>query len=156
MKTFTQNEIVRNLHRLVFLMDKIADHLLRKKLYLTFSQFRILIVVGKIKNVTQAEVAKFLDLSPAAISRQIELLAAKKLLKVSANAKVRRENILALTSKGHKQLEKAMDIMSGSFNRIYKILGKSEQKNTSTAVAKLVGFIHNKGTEYFCNPKNLS
>ena len=150
MKTFPQNEIVKDLHRLVFLMDKIADHLLQKNLHLTFSQFRILVSVLKHDKPTQADIAKLLDISPAAISRQIELLSSKRLILSSRSSKNHREHPLQLSPLGKAQISKAIDIMGGSFQSIYEVLGDKEQKATAGSISKLIAHIHDKGIEYFC------
>jgi DNA-binding MarR family transcriptional regulator len=136
------SEINRNLHRLVFHMDKVAEDLLQEHFGLTFSQFRMLMAVEKGGLSCQAHIAQFFGLTPAAISRQIDILTGKKLLIAKTNSNNRREHILELTSKGKESSKQAIELLEKRFNQIYIILSKNEQKVFAESLEKL--------TQEFC------
>ncbi len=119
-------QITYTLHKLVFLMDKLADTTLRQEVKLTFSQFRILMAVGYKKDISQRDIADFWDLTQPAVSRQVELLMKKKLLSRRDNKENRREHLLNLTSAGEKILSQASQILNDTYSSIYKIIPKEE------------------------------
>jgi len=137
------SDINRNLHRLVFTMDKMAEDLLHKRFGLTFSQFRMLMGVEKGKLSCQAHIAQFFGLTPAAVSRQIDILAEKKLITARTNSKNRREHVIRLTVKGKHWTTEAIELLENQFNQFFNILNKNEQKSFAENIQKL--------TNKFCN-----
>src|SRR5258708_572090 len=125
-------------------MDRIADNCLREKMNLTFSQFRILIVIYKHQNITQAKIAKFHDLTRAAVKRQVELLKEIKLLETSKSPGNKKQQLLTLTSEGQKKVQKALLEFNKMFSPMYKTLNKEELVNLETSLLKLSGVIHSK------------
>jgi len=149
-KILPLNPLTHRLHKVVYQMDKIADQVLQNNLELTFSQFRILLVLDWKSNVSQATIAKYHGLTAAAISRQIDILAAKKLITIKPNAKNRREHLLLLSSSGKAILHKASGHINKVFGQIYGELSSSEKETALKALDKLSNFISAKGILYFC------
>jgi DNA-binding MarR family transcriptional regulator len=137
------NPITQNLHKTVFLMDRIADHCLREKMHLTFSQFRILVVAYKHKGITQAKIAKFHDLTRAAVKRQVEILKKTRLLEIKKEPG-HKEQILILTTLGQNKIQKALQEFNKIFTPIYKTLNTKEQKTIETSLKKLIDVLHGK------------
>jgi len=140
------SDINRNLHRLVFSMDKMAEELLSAHFDVTFSQFRMLMGVEKGKLTCQSHIAKFFGLTPAAISRQIDLLTEKKLIVSKTNHENRREHILELTKKGKGATKKAIELFDHQFQKAYSVLTPHEQELFAGNLQKL--------TEQFCTSKH--
>src|SRR5438105_4272756 len=107
----SSKQITYTIHKLAFLLDKIADQILEKQLTLSFSQFRILIAISKNGGVSQKQIAAFWEVTEAAVSRHVHKLIGKNLITIKQNAQNRRENILTLTKQGEKQLKKAFEII---------------------------------------------
>ena len=131
------NELNRNLHRLVFSMDKQAETILRQRLDLTFSQFRMLLAVQKGHIACQADVAEFFGLTPAAVSRQIDILIQKKLINRKANTMNRRQKVLQLTAAGNHIAKKAIHLLEAAFTGAYDLLSQDERKIFSESLDKL-------------------
>ena len=131
------HQITYNLHKSVFLLDKLADRILRERLKMTFSQFRVLMAIGR-KDVCQKDIADFWDMTEAAVSRQIEILAGKKLITKKENAKNRRARIVSLTSSGEKLLQRAFTLIDGEYEEIYKDINQKERKVLVESLDKLL------------------
>jgi DNA-binding MarR family transcriptional regulator len=145
------NDISRNLHRLVFFMDKVAGELLEKHFHLTFSQFRMLLVLERRGAVCQADIAQYHDLTPAAVSRQVDLLMKKKLITQKANVKNRRQHVLMLSPAGKQLVQKSIQLLDRVFSEMYATLSKPEQNKVAVSLEKLVEHSHKKGVSYFCD-----
>ena len=148
--TYSQ-EITYTLHKLVFLMDKLGDQSLQKKVNLTFSQFRILMAVGYKENISQRDIADFWDMTQAAVSRQVEILIKKKLVSKKDNKENRREHMLNLTQQGEQLLVKATGVLDNTYQTIYSVIPQSEQGKMSQNLDKLLQAICNGKTHSFCD-----
>jgi len=108
-------------------MDKIADRVLQINSDITLSQFLILTAVKHKAGISQERIAKFLELTQAAVSRQIEVLRKKKLILREENPQNRREHILSITKNGESKLKKSSKIIMSKFNYLYKVLNRDEK-----------------------------
>lgn len=138
MAVIHSRRIIYSIHKLVFLTDKIGDNLLQNRLQLTFSQFRILMAVEKTDDVCQRDIARYWDMTEAAVSRQIAILITKKFIARKENKKNRREYILTLTKQGTSQLEKACRILDIHFEAIYGVVTQIERKVLLESFDKLL------------------
>ncbi len=136
------NPITQNLHKAVFFMDRAADQVLREKLNLTFSQFRILLAVRKLGAITQQQAARFHSLTPAAVSRQVEILKQRGLLAVKQNSQNRRMHFLSLTFGGKKQISSAVLLLDKLFSKMYLVLSPKEKQGLEKALNKLASTIN--------------
>ncbi len=100
-------QISYNLYIAFILHQRHTEQILRDELNLSFSFFMILMAVDRDSVHCQKHIATFLQLTPAAISRQVNLLVKDKLIKRRVNAKNRREYSLELTDTGKQNLDKA-------------------------------------------------
>ena len=142
--------IAYKIHKAVFVMDKVADFSLQNKLDLTLSQFFILMAVDRNPNVTQIEIAKFLELTQAAVSRQIEVLRNKKLISITQNERNRRENILHPTPLGQKLFKQASKILDETFGNLYEIMNEKEKENLEKSLDKLLFSVCGKKRNIDC------
>lgn len=141
------------LHKLSFLLDKLADRTLQDELDLSFSQLRILIAINRNSEVTQKKIACFWDMTQAAVSRQIELLIEKKLVAMHENVHNRRENHLSLTPSGEKILEDAHSLLDSKYEAIFKIVSPREREVFEDIVHRLLGELCENGRDFCCDPK---
>lgn len=142
--------IAYKIHKAVFVMDKAADSTLQDKLGLTLSQFLILMVVDQNPNVKQIEIADFLEITQAAVSRQIDVLKNKKLIIISQNRENRRENLLSPTTKGKEIFNQANLILHETFENLYKVMNEKEKVNLEKSLDKLLFSVCGKRKNWDC------
>jgi DNA-binding MarR family transcriptional regulator len=124
--------------RLGSLLEKHADQVLQQDTGLTFSQCRILLSLRENPSCSQRCLARCLDLTQAAVSRQTEMLREKGLLTREENAENRREHVLKLTAKGKKQLEEGMELVTEKFEAAFSVLSMEDITSIRTGVDKLL------------------
>lgn len=131
-------DIFYSAHKAVFVIDKIADKILQDNLNLTYSQFRILAAIKRNPDVSQKDIADYLDMTEAAVSRQIEFVVKREFVKKTENKKNRRQSVLALTSLGINQLQKAFKTLDAKFEEVFGVINPKEREVLSTAFSKLL------------------
>jgi DNA-binding MarR family transcriptional regulator len=121
-------------------MDKLSDKVLGEKLKISFTQFKVLMAIGD-KTVCQKEVAEYWDTTEAAVSRQIENMVAEKLLTRKENKENRRQNLLVLTEKGQKMLEKGYSVLDDANDKLFDNLSQTERTVLVEGLRKLLNQI---------------
>ncbi|MFZ2556097.1 MAG: MarR family transcriptional regulator [Minisyncoccia bacterium] len=106
---------MRNLHKTVFMLDRFADRLLAEKMGGTFSQFMVLMGIAQCPGLSQQRIAEFLNLTPAAVSRQIDTLSEEGLIKREQDPDSRRSHVVNLTPAGTSRLELMKTTLLQSF-----------------------------------------
>ncbi|EKD85595.1 MAG: hypothetical protein ACD_37C00681G0005 [uncultured bacterium] len=142
--------IAYKIHKAVFVMDKVADSALRQKLNITLSQFLILMSIKKNPNITQIQVADFLEQTQAAVSRQIDVLKNKKLIEITKNQDNRRENLLSPTSVGQKTFTEANEVLHKTFDDLYKVMSEKEKDHLEKSLDKLLFTVCGKRRTFDC------
>lgn len=153
MKIVSENfsqDIAYKIHKAVFVTDKLADSTLKSKLDLTLSQFLILMVVIQNPNVKQIDIADFLELTQAAVSRQIDVLKNKKFITISQNEDNRRENLVFPTAQGKKIFTQANEILHETFENLYKVMNEKEKANLEKSLDKLLFSVCGKRKSIDC------
>lgn len=153
-QTFNQSkEITYKIHQAVFLLDKMSDQILQTHLKIGFSQFLVLMALADQPKVPQKHVAKFLDQTQAAVSRQVDLLVDLGLVQRDKNPKSRREYILSLTKLGQKKFIQCVQEIDCRFDNLFGVWSVSEKKMILELLNKLVGEIRRLGTAAICGKK---
>jgi DNA-binding MarR family transcriptional regulator len=106
---------LRALHKSVYAFDRNADRLLGDVDGGTFSQFLILMAIAQCSGLSQQKIAEFLDLTPAAVSRQVESLVKAKLILRAEDPQSRRTHVVSLTPSGEKRLRTMKTTLLDSF-----------------------------------------
>jgi len=145
-------QISYTIHKVVFLMDKLADHALQETPEITFSQFRILIAIGRTNELTQKKIAEYWDMTEAAVSRQVENLQKKKLITIHENKHNRRQHLLRLTQAGRSRLEKAFETVEKAHEKLYRDLTKEEKKIFIDVLNKILHTICGNSGNFSCDP----
>ena len=141
---------ISTLHRAVFLLNKIVDAGLQASVGFGFPQFLILSAIEKNPGVSQLRVAKYLDLTEAAVSKQTGLMIGKKLIHRAENPLNRREHVLNITTVGLKKLMLAKIVLDKKMAEIFLVLDNTEQDRLRKILEKIVGKIHGKGVRFYC------
>jgi DNA-binding MarR family transcriptional regulator len=140
------------LHKLVYVMDKVADSLLQKQLDIGFSQFMILMALSRETEITQKNLTQFLNMTPGAISRQVDQMHRKGLITREVNAENRREHMVALTEEGSSTLEEAYDILKRFMGDVYRpIDGDRAQALSHTLDTLITRLFETREVRNVCN-----
>ena len=109
------------------LTEKLTDHFDRQLLQdygLTFSEWRLLFAVFLAQeNPTQEEVAMHAQKSPAAVSRQLNILVEKGLVQRSDSKKSKRIKLVKMTKQGKNVFNKSVLVVGKISKDIFKQLG---------------------------------
>ena len=96
-------EFLRLIHQTVFFYDRNAGRLLHEQQMGTFSHFLIMLAISQHPGLTQQNIAEFLHVTPAAVSRMIDTLVEMGCVKRIADPKSRRAHAISLTAAGKKR-----------------------------------------------------
>jgi len=129
--------VLYQLHNLIRAIDKAGEYILHDEKGFGFSQFKILSVLSNQPNSSQRYVADCLNVSPPAISRQVENMISSGLITSRVNPKNKREHLLALTMSGDAILKKAWDLLDGRFSQVMAALDKKQQQQLVDMLDKL-------------------
>lgn len=143
-------EITYQIHKAVFLLDKMSDQILQDQLGLGFSQFLVMMTLANQPNVPQKFVASSLDQTQAAVSRQVDILVGLKLVSRTTNAESRREYVLCLTKLGQKKFRQGLNAIDARFDKLFEVWSKDQKSNLLGALSNLIAEIKHKGTQNIC------
>lgn len=105
------NNPVYLMEHLASVMGKRSEHVLRKKLGIGLSQYKILMVLEWSPRVSQRVIAESLGQTEASISRQVKAMAAAGLLDVRRISGNRRKSVVLPTPEGMRLTEAADDLL---------------------------------------------
>jgi DNA-binding MarR family transcriptional regulator len=97
-----EKSLLNKIARVANGLEREVEKELKVSYALTFSQFRVLNGLLVLGEASQRELASSLDVTPAVITRQADVLAGRGLVLQRINPKSKREKVLALTKKGEK------------------------------------------------------
>ncbi len=134
----TNRKVLNQLHSLIKAIDNRGAQILLHEMGIGFSQFKILSCLSKTPGASQSEIAQWLNLTPPAISRQVEAMLGKGLIASRKNPKNRRQHILSLTSTGQDALKKAWELLDSRFGDVMAVLSKEEQSRLVDMLDRLL------------------
>lgn len=137
------SDIATNVHRLSNVLGKVADHCLQTTYGLGMSQFKILWILRKhSEGVQQTSIAMWLNQTEAAVSRQIRLLKAEKLIEKRVDPNNRRNRVIILSAEGKKFADAAMKLLAKEYEPFFADLNPVQRKSlcdmTEAAFYKVV------------------
>jgi len=142
------SKVGHKLHKLAFVIDRKTDQILLERLGISLSQYLLMYGAASKFQTTQCGVAKFLNLTQAAISRQVEGLVERDLLKKTQNEENRREHLLVLTPSGQKTFEEAQELIHVTFTELLENIPSSDLAIFSSVIERLLSTT--------CNPLSLT
>lgn len=107
------------LHTLTNTLDKAFDLVLSEYAGVSFSQFSLLLSVNEFGSASQRSIADFLQVTPAAVSRQVEVANRCGYLYVKTVDGNRRKNRISLTLKGEKAIYKGHDSLEKYLFKVF-------------------------------------
>ena len=102
-----EKSLLNKIARVANCLEREVEKELKVSYALTFSQFRVLNGLLVLGEASQHQLASSLDVTPAVITRQAEVLAGRGLVLQRVNPKSKREKVLALTKKGEQAAKDA-------------------------------------------------
>ncbi len=126
---FDTTELLTNIHKLDSALVRLADRTLQSEYGLGMSQFKILWILKKHQGgVLQTNIAEWSNQTEAAVSRQIRLLKADKLIEKKTDPKNRRNRMIVLSKTGKQFAEQAMERLKVEYRPLLSVLKPGEQK----------------------------
>jgi DNA-binding MarR family transcriptional regulator len=145
---FSQTYLYK-MHRLTTSLDAVFDTNLRKHADIGLSQFTLLLSVQQYQPTSQRQIVTFLDISPGAISRQVEIAQSKNWIVINGDVTDRRKQLLSLTATGEKKITAGLDALEKYVFNIFN----DENKQTNLMhhmqllQANIDSVIKNKSTD---------
>ncbi len=104
---------------------------------LTLGQLKLLQIVDLVEAPTLSDVARLLDVSPAAASKAVDRLVGRDLLHRTAAEADRRALHLSLTDEGKRVLEDYAELKKGMFQELFEGHLKSELRDIANFLDRL-------------------
>jgi DNA-binding MarR family transcriptional regulator len=131
-----------SLHETYFLVEKRLESRLAHEGDITFSQFLVLLPLQCNSGASQSDVAEFLHLTEATVSRHIATLDKEGLLERHEEEGNRRKHILSLTQKGAAAFKRAHAAIEAELKDIFSVVPVKDREriteNFDRVLAKLV------------------
>ena len=145
-------DILVNLHKLVFSFNHVANHILKSRLDISYSQFITLLVIYRnstveestdTKNLKQCKItykklAQKLGETEAALSKQIESLTNRGFLYKYRDQVNQRKIIIETSQAGKDKLKKSLKLIKSVYTSFFGILGEVERRDFHKKLDKLV------------------
>ena len=118
----TTLRLVQMMHRLVFVLDKGADRLLRAQGRQSFSLTILLHILDTHGTRSQDVIAECLNITPPAVSRQVDTLVKAGLVTRDVVADNRRQYRIALTPAGKKEVRGSIALLEKSLAPMFECI----------------------------------
>ncbi len=105
---FSQTYLYK-MHRLTNSLDQVFDTALRQHAGIGLSQFTLLLAVKQHQPATQSTIARFLDITPAAVSRQVEVAVKNGWIKIVHKDNDQRTHQLRVTADGKEIIQQGTE-----------------------------------------------
>ena len=118
-----------SLHETYFLVEKRLEQRLSEDNRITFSQFLIFLPLHCGENVSQSDVATFLHLTEATVSRHISTMAREGLLEKKEVVGNRRKHTLTMTVQGSAAFKKAHARIEKELKEIFAVVPEKDRSS---------------------------
>ncbi len=133
-----EKSLVAKIIRVASALEREVESELKVSYALTFSQFKVLSTLKSLGEVSQREVAAALEVTPAVITRQAEVLSARGLLNQRPNPLSKRENQLVLTKKGEGAVADASKHVSDIMARVMEDVSLQDETALQRGIEGMV------------------
>lgn len=120
---FKQTE-VNKLHHVIYTLDYYAERILRTQLNIGYRDFLLLMILDHNEPCTQQDIAQYMDVTKASISKRVHTLQNKELILRRPNPNNRRQNIIRLSGRGVMVLIKAYRLLTEASEPLFTVLGE--------------------------------
>ena len=122
-----EKSLLNKIARVAISLEREVESELKVSFALTFSQFRVLNGLLTLGEASQRELATALEVTPAVVTRQAEVLSARGLVVQRANPRSKRENVLALTPKGEQASYDAALVISELQKKLFEPISLKDE-----------------------------
>ncbi len=122
-------------------MDAIIGVLLRDKFDMSLSDFKVLRAIFMLEVCTQLDIARFNQVSEAAVSKRVKSLAAEGLVEKTVSSKDKRQSVLFLTETGKKLMKQLQVAVVGNTESILTDFSTEKRQLTTTLLLEVLGSI---------------
>lgn len=136
------------IHQSHFLIEKRLAERLAQAGRISFSQFMVLSGLACCSKRSQSDIAAFLFLTEATVSRHVRTLIRSGLLAKKVNPKSKREFILSITTKGREEMERVRDIVDREIENIVAPLRVSDRDALMKTMSSLLSSLHASPTHH--------
>ena len=133
-----EKSLLNKIARVASSLEREVEQELKVSFALTFSQFRVLNGLLALGEVSQRELAKALDVTPAVVTRQVDALGSRGLVAQRPNPRSKRENVLALTKKGEQAAVDAAKSIAARQKSLFEPLSLQEETAFARAIEVLL------------------
>ena len=133
-----EQSLLGQVGRLASQVERQLETALKVRFNLTFSQFRVLTILGGLGETSQRPIVDELGLSAALVTRQLESLVARGLVAQKQSTTSRRENAVRLTSKGERAVAELTMAIREIQADIFDGLGLAEETELIRTLVKLL------------------
>lgn len=113
------------LHRLTTSIDTAFDQTLRKHANISLSQFTLLLSINQFQPVSQRKIATFLNITPAAVSRRVEVAQRNRWIELDSQLSDGRMQALQLTKKGEKMITQGLATLEEYLFHLFNFSGSN-------------------------------
>ena len=107
-----EKSLLNKIARVANSLEREVEQELKVSFALTFSQFRVLNGLLALGEASGRELADSLEVTPAVVTRQAEVLGSRGLMEAKANPRSKREKVLKLTPKGEQAVYDAGQLIA--------------------------------------------
>jgi DNA-binding MarR family transcriptional regulator len=122
-----EKSLLNKIARVAISIEREVESELKVSFALTFSQFRVLNGLFTLGEASQRELAMALEVTPAVVTRQVEVLGARGLVTQRPNPRSKRENVLVLSKKGEQAALEAARTVSECQKRMMDVLNLKDE-----------------------------
>lgn len=133
-----EQSLLGQVGRLASQVERQLETALKDRFNLSFSQFRVLTILGGLGETSQRPIVDELGLSAALVTRQLESLVARGLVAQKQSTKSRRENAVRLTAKGERALVELTGAVKEIETKVCEGLGLAEETDLSKTISRLI------------------
>ncbi len=120
-------------------LEREVEKELKVSFGLTFSQFRVLNSMLGEGDLSQRRLAALLDVTPAVVTRQADVLARRGLIEQQPNPQSKRENVLRISPKGEEAVHDAAQVIADCQKRLFEGLSLRDETALARAIDALLG-----------------
>ena len=133
-----EKSLLNQIARVSSSLEREVENELKVSFKLTFSQFRVLNGLLALGEASQRELANSLEVTPAVVTRQAEALGSRGLVNTRPNPRSKRENVLALTSKGEQAVIDASKLIAERQKVLFAELSLKDETAFERAIEVLI------------------
>ena len=115
------NSLAYLIGKLMFEMDRAADHLLQTQVSISYSRFLFLTVLQHSGTVTQHELAVALGYSDPAVSTMLVELAKDGYIRTTPSPEHGRKRLVTITPKGNEVVAQGRQLLDSHFDQLMLI-----------------------------------